>query len=363
MQNYVTVLLGRDVVWHPRGCYRLSRSLAKRWPVHLLGRPMPPLTIKGPLAGEIDDASLQELLSPPEGPLFMRVSLMETLWVCRYLRAISAQQGWVVVTEPLTAAFMRLRGHRKWVWDVWEDYGANLRYDPAYQLRSRGTRSLVWWVAKGARPAGYTSAEYAYAGLFPLTWSRFLPNAFVPVENAPPLLPNLVKAYHLITGNLTESWGVWEALEETLQKPTTPLVIAGSIKTAVEEARLRQYLARHKAWLWLRSYFVPYPVVQNLQRHAGLLYGLYQPLPHIRDKIPGKFYEAAALGVPLRWREGVSPIWDAFWRRYRDDPTAPTLYWSYYEPMLLAWLAELMGESGEVLKGRDSPTEDRGGRG
>jgi hypothetical protein len=156
MQNYVTVLLGRDVVWHPRGYYQLSRSLARRWPVHLLGRPMPPLTIEGPLAGEIDEASLRQLLSPPEGPLSMRVSIMEEPWACSYLRAISAQRGWVVVTEPLTAAFMRLRGHRKWVWDVREDHGANLRHDPAYQLRSRWTRSLVWWMAKGARPAAIT---------------------------------------------------------------------------------------------------------------------------------------------------------------------------------------------------------------
>jgi len=345
MQNYVTVLLGRDVVWHPRGYYRLARSLAKRWSVHLIGRPMPAFSVEGPLASEIDQASLQRLLSPPEEALGIQVRLLEEPWAVRYLQAVLGQRGWVVVTEPLTAAFMRLSGYRKWIWDVREDYGANFRYDPAYRLRSRWTRSLVWWVAKGARPAGYTSAEYAYAGLFPLGRGRFLPNAFVPVESAPPLLPNLVKAYHLITGNLTESWGVWEALEAALQKPTVPLVIAGSIKTAEEEYRLRRYLAQHKAWLWLRSYFVPYPVVQNLQRYAGLLYGLYQPLPHIRDKIPGKFYEAAALGVPLRWREGVSPIWDAFWRRYRDDPAAPTLYWSYYEPMLLEWLAELRGEA------------------
>lgn len=347
MQNYVTVLLGRDVVWHPRGYYRLSRSLAKRWPLHLVGRPMPPFFIEGPLAREIDNASLQQLLLPPEDSLSMRVTLLEEPWARSYLSAIWAQRGWMVVTEPLTAAFMWLRRYPKWVWDVWENYAANLRHDPAYKLRSHGVRSLVWWVAKGARPAGYTLAEYAYASLFPLGRGRFLPNAFVPVESAPPLLPNLVKAYHLITGNLTKSWGVWEALEEALQKPTVPLVIAGSIKTAEEEARLRSYLTRHKAWLWLKSYFVPYPVVQNLQRHAGLLYGLYQPLPHIRDKIPGKFYEAVALGVPLRWREGVSPIWDAFWRRYRDDPTAPTLYWSYYEPILLECLAKLMGESWE----------------
>jgi hypothetical protein len=243
----------------------------------------------------------------------------------------------VLVTEPLTAGLLRLLGRRHWIWDLWEDYGANFWFDPAYRLRWRVPRQLIWQVARGSRPLAYTLAEYAYAGLVPLDRSTFLPNAFVPVEAEPPLLPTLRGDYELITGNLTESWGLWEALTMALQKPTKPLVIAGSIKTPVEEKRLRAVLAQHQAWLWLRSTFVPYPVIQNLERHAALLYGLYQPLPHIRDKIPGKFYEAAALGVPLVWRKGISPIWDAFWKRYQDDPQAPALYWRHYEPHLLEW--------------------------
>jgi len=303
---------------------------------------MPPLSLEGPLVKEIDSTTFERLIVPPAYPPNLSLIPLQRPWLPSYLRVMCKLRGWIVVTEPGSAALLRLKRYKPWIWDVREDYGANLREDPAYRLRHRGIRYLVWLWARGASPAGYLLAEYAYAGLMPLTKARFFPNAFVPVENAPPLLPNLVKTYHLITGNLTESWGLWDALEEAVQKPTIPLVIAGSIKTQQEEARLRSYLHRHKAWLWLRSYFVPYPVVQNLQRHAALLYGLYQPLPHIRDKIPGKFYEAAALGVPLRWRQGVSPVWDAFWRRYREEPEAPMLYWAYYEPKLQQWVEELM---------------------
>ncbi len=303
---------------------------------------MPPFSIEGPLTSELDSTCLEKLNTPPTLPPSLSYTTLKESWLYSYLKVISSLRSWVLITEPLSALLLGLRGHQEWIWDIREDYGANIRTDPAYTLRHRGIRMLIWLLAKKVHPAGYTLAEYTYADLAPLMRARFLPNAFVPVESAPPLLPNLVKTYHLITGNLTESWGLWDALQEALEKPTTPLVIAGSIKTRVEEARLRSYLARHKAWLWLRSYFVPYPVVQNLQRYAGLLYGLYQPLRHIRYKIPGKFYEAAALGVPLRWREGVSPVWDAFWRRYRKDPTAPMLYWSYYEPMLWEWVEELM---------------------
>ncbi len=338
----MTVLLARDVLWHPRGYYRLAQSLARFWPVHLIGRPMPPLSIEGPLSKELDHACLRNLMTAPATPSHLQITTLEKPWLLTYLRVLSGLRGWVLVTEPLSAALIGVAGRKRWIWDVWEDYGANFRYDPAFRLRNRALRHLIWLLARNSRPSAHTLAEYAYAPLFVPGKVRFLPNAFVSVEHASPLLPNLVKEYHLITGNLTESWGVWDALEEALEKPTTPLVIAGSIKTRVEATRLRSYLARHRAWLWLKSYFVPYPVVQNLQRHAGLLYGLYRPLPHIRDKIPGKFYEAAALGVPLRWRKGVSPIWDAFWQRYQNDPHAPMLYWSYYEPMLIEWVKGLM---------------------
>ncbi len=334
--------MARDVVWHPRGYYRLAQSLARHWPTHLIARPMPPLSIEGPLSKELDQTVLATLVAPPVTPPSLNVTTLHKPWLPAYIKALLGLRRWVFVTEPWSAAFLGLLGRRQWIWDVWEDYGANFRHDPAYRLRHRSPRYLLWLLAKCASPVAYTLAEYTYAGLFRLGRVRFLPNAFVPLEQAPPLLPNLVKEYHLITGNLTESWGLWDAIEQALEKPTLPLVIAGSIKTPAEEARLQSYLTHHKAWLWLKSYFVPYPVVQNLQRYAGLLYGLYHPLPHIRDKIPGKFYEAAALGVPLRWHKGVSPIWDAFWKRYRDDPNAPTLYWSYYEPMLVDSVKNLM---------------------
>ncbi len=342
MQNYITVLMARDVIWHPRGYYQLACSLARYWSTHLIGRPMPPLYIEGPLHKELDQNCLASLVAPPALPPHLSAAMLDEPWLSAYLKVLSGLRGWVLITESLSAALLGLFRRRRWIWDVRENHGANVRHDPAFRLRNKTLRYLIWFLARRSRPDAYNLTEYCYAHVFPLSRARFLPNAFVPVENASPLLPNLVKEYHLITGNLTESWGVWDALEEALEKPTTPLVIAGSIKTRVEEARLQSYLARHKAWLWLKSYFVPYPVVQNLQRHAGLLYGLYQPLPHIRDKIPGKFYEAAALGIPLRWRKGVSPIWDAFWQRYRHDPQAPMLYWSYYEPMLIEWVESLM---------------------
>ncbi|MCX7606167.1 MAG: hypothetical protein N2170_02720 [Bacteroidia bacterium] len=335
----VTIWLLRDVVLHPRGYYRLARSLAKAFPVQVVGRPLPPVEIEGPLASEIASEVWEQLCSIPLS------SSLSLTFSKRWLPP--APKGGVVICNPIGFLFAALYGVRPAVWDIWEDYRANFLHDPAYDFFQRLFRLASWEILSPWRGMAYAYglAEYAYARLTPLHRSFFIPNAFVKVEDAPPLLPSLTGRYALYTGNLAEGWGLFEVLEQVLEQPMVPFVLAGSLKSASIERGIRSYLRRHPAWLWFRSAFVPYPVVQNLQRYAKFIYAMYKPLPHLRGKIPGKFYEAAALGVPCVYPTGVSPVWDAFWRRYREEPDAPELYWSFYEPYLLEGISRALERS------------------
>lgn len=329
------IWLTREVVFHPRGYYRLALSLAKRYPVEVWGRPMPPIHIEGNLQSVIDQKIWHALTEPPPPLPSMKVFTIGKSEPSRRAAYLT------IICNPID--LWRLFPKRPLLWDVWEDYEKNFKYEPTYTASQRVVRQLLWKGLSLLRnlPKGYTLAEYAYAGLMPLERSRFLPNAFVKVEDFPPLLPSLAGSYTLYTGNLVESWGLWEAVKAALQSPDRPFIIAGSIKSLSTAKRLREALHTHPQWLWIWGDFVPYPIIQNLQRYAALLYAPYHPLPHLRDKIPGKFYEAMALKVPILYPTGKSVVWDAFWRRYQGAD-APELYWSYYEEELLDWVEALL---------------------
>ncbi|MCS7296593.1 MAG: hypothetical protein RMK19_03760 [Bacteroidia bacterium] len=333
--------LTKDSVFHPRGYYRLALSLSQRFSLQVWGRPFSPLQIEGPLAQEIDSSVLEALTQPPSPPPNLTIRYLTSPFTSFLHRCY----GEHLICNPSDLPWGLLR--RPLIWDIWEDYQKNFLEDPAYTRIQSSVRIALWKIGKRLKslPKGYTLAEYTYASLVPLSRSRILPNAFVKVEEAPPLLPALAQGYFLYTGNLTESWGVLEAIKAALEKPTHPLVIAGSLKSQAFYQLLRGYLQHHKAWLWIWSLFVPYPLIQNLQRHAKLMYGLYHPLPHLRDKIPSKFYEAAALGIPLLYPESRSRVWDAFWRRYRGSSGASELYWHFYERELLEWVEILRSQS------------------
>ncbi|GIV23300.1 MAG: hypothetical protein N3A68_01965 [Bacteroidia bacterium] len=325
-QRRFILWLGRDVGYHPRGYYRLARSLAQRFPTEVWGQPLAPVYIEGPLQRYLDPCTWEVLTQPPQG--------VPAYTLTKPLPLPSG--GILILTNPVAVFRAFLERKQPRIWDVWEDYPRNFRHDPVYSWAGRWLRRVGWaflrWGVCGVER--YWLAEYVYAPHFPLLRTRFFPNAFVPVEQAPPLLPDLVGTYALYTGNLTQSWGVYEAVEKAAQEPYRPFVIAGSLKNPKELHFIREKLRHHAAWLCIYGRFVPYPVIQNLQRHAQVLYAFYQPLPHLVGKIPGKFYEAAALGVPCAYRVGVSAAWDAFWRQYREEGPVPSLWWSYYEPML-----------------------------
>lgn len=341
--------LTREVAFHPRGYYRIALSLAKRWRVQVYGRPLAEVVIEGPLEKELNIGVWHQLIAPPKVPGGVEVHYLRGGGGGCAPAATPPPLSYPTSMPPLTlicnpADLWRCFFSKRLIWDIWEDYGQNFRYDPAYPPLKKLRQRFLWVLLSPLRhrPDAYILAEYAYAGQVPLHKSHFLPNAFVKVESEPPLIPSLAGDYALYTGNFAESWGIMEVLKQALAAPDRPLILAGSVKTARIKKLVWEGLSQHRRWLWIISRFVPYPVIQNLQRYAGLLYALYKPLPHLRDKIPGKFYEAAALGIPIVYPEGKSLVWDAFWRRYRGASDAPELYWTHYEGELLALVERLL---------------------
>ncbi|MEN2992478.1 MAG: hypothetical protein ABDH91_02875 [Bacteroidia bacterium] len=320
------IWLMRDVAYHPRGYYRLARTLAQRYEVEVWGRPMPSVALEGPLRSEVDPSIWQALCEVPKAPNL----------AVQYLHFLPPRpHGVLIVCDPAGLAYAALLGVRPHLWDIWEPYAANYTWDPIYTPLQRWVRRLLWAGLTPLRtwPRAFTLAEYAYAGLTPPERTFFLPNAFVPVEDLPPLLPNLRGAYALYTGNIAPAWGIQRVLQEALAKPDEPFVLAGSLKSKAMARFIAQTLQAHPRWLWVRSRFVPYPVIQNLQRYAHYLYAPYAPLPHLVGRLFGKFYEAAALNLPVIYPKGQSLIWDAFWARYRRSHS-PQLYWTYYQAEL-----------------------------
>ncbi|MCX7652089.1 MAG: hypothetical protein N2200_04405 [Bacteroidia bacterium] len=335
--------LSREVAFHPRGYYRLALSIAKREQIEVWGRPFPPIQIEGPLEREIDESVWRTLTASPSLPPQLRIHYMNgslNLWQV-FPPLMRERDSFTIVCNPVD--LWRCLGHSRCLWDVWEDYARNFQMEPTYSRWQSLLRRMLWRFIYPLRmlPQGYTLAEYAYAPLVATSKGRFLPNAFVSVQSAPPLLPRLSGDYALYTGNITFSWGILEAIDRAVQNPAQPLVIAGSPKSPRVTDILRGALKTHPSWLWIRSRFVPYPVIQNLQRYSALLYAFYQPLPHLCDKVPGKFYEAAAQKIPILYPVGRSSVWDAFWKRYRNASDAPELYWSYYEGELWDWIEAL----------------------
>ncbi|MEN3040763.1 MAG: hypothetical protein ABDH66_04400 [Bacteroidia bacterium] len=339
----VELWLSREVAFHPRGYYRLALSIAKKQPLTLWGQRPSPIHIEGPLEREIEEAVWRELVAPPKPPPTLTIHYTDErpTWKSALLPFIRDRNAsFMIVCNP--ADLWRCL-YSRCVWDIWEDYERNFRQESVYTLGQSFSRRVMWHLLQPFRVLvhGYVLAEYAYAPLVSLRRARFLPNAFISVQNAPPLLPRLAGSYALYTGNITYSWGALEAIQQALQASEQPFVIAGSPKPPQIEQALREALRRHPAWLWIKGRFVPYPIIQNLQRYSALLYAPYRPLPHLRDKVPGKFYEAAAQKVPIRYPVGKSTVWDAFWKRYRNASDAPELYWSYYEGELWDWIDTL----------------------
>ena len=259
--------------------------------------------------------------------IFARLS-WRRLWVrdrlLRHAKAEHADVYHIHTPELLSIArvLKAVRPHARIVYDMHEDYAANARHAGSYPGLFRGN------IARQVRKAeqdfarwgdGLILAERCFAGLldFPAERTLVLENKFQPPLGwqAQPLpaaeLPTL-----LFSGTVAENWGVLRALDlwrRINRHRPVRLVLAGIAYDKGLRARILAEVAQSGhadrfEWLGGGDY-LPHPEILAAiaQCHVGL--APYKPLPHLRERIPTRFFEYMAARRRLVYTR--NPTWDA----------------------------------------------------
>lgn len=219
---------------------------------------------------------------------------------------------------PIASFFKPLLGY-KLIYDVQENYKANLDLNPALSTKSKARASRL--IRKAESVSGidlYLLAEKCYQSEMPEK------HPFLTLENKfkgeilvkGPISYQRKKRIRLcITGTITPSFGVWDAIywfEEVQKKfPETELEIIGHCPLDSFQNKLKEK-AKINPRLRLK-------ISQNPMAHEDLIDALqktdfallpYQNHPCIFGKMPTKLFECAALGVPVFI--SPNPIWVDF---------------------------------------------------
>lgn len=262
-------------------------------------------------------------------PVFGRLSWRRRWAVGRMRRLALAEradayQVHTVELLPQAAGLRHELPAAKWVYDMHEDYAANIQYADYYPGLLRP------WLMRRVREAeadfgtwgdGLILAEACFRGLldFPSERTALVENKFqmpetvdaLPMPLSDPALPML-----LHTGTIAENWGVlrcvelWKAVNQ--HRPAN-LVIAGHSHDHALLARLQTdaeaagFTGRF-AVIGGKDY-LPFEQIVALIRRCDLGLALYDPKPNIRDRIPTKFYEFMACGKPLLFSDNAA--WNA----------------------------------------------------
>jgi len=336
---HLTVL---NVARHPRILYRLAASQAEAgYTVAVAGLA---------LADEEPGWRQENGVWLRTYPAFHRLSPLR-LWQPWRLEmlAYKLKPRLVVIHTPellgLGRRLKRKLDCRLW-YDRHEDYPANIRASPGWapglrRLLARWVELREQWFVRMVLDQ-LTEAEYSYGNRYGAARYACLPNAFAPSPGwAPPEQPLMAAPYFLVTGNLADQWGVLEAItlwaKWKAQGLEEGLVIVGHAPRKRFARKVRRAVRqlpealRNQVILEGIEQPVPYSRILDWQAHGRALFALYQPLPHLRVKIPTKFYEAATHGLPVLVRE--------------DWPEAR------------AWLAERQAGFGVHLETAEPPAE------
>lgn len=208
------------------------------------------------------------------------------------------------------------------VYDMHEDYALNIRdggYYPSW-IKNR----LAGWVRKKEREFaryghGLIEAEDCYAGIigFPPEQTAVVRNKYLPpsqiaaaTDFGDPNLPLLVS-----TGTIAENWGsirsieLWVDLQKLLP---TRLALVGHSHDLRLLDQIRELVAQSgfsdRFLLVGGQQYVPYQSVTGWIAAADASLALYRLLPNIKERIPTRFYECMAAGIPVI--HPPNPAWE-----------------------------------------------------
>ncbi|TXE02947.1 glycosyltransferase [Algoriphagus aquimarinus] len=238
---------------------------------------------------------------------------------------------------PIASFFKGILGY-KLVYDVQENYVKNLDLNPTLSIEKKARlSSLITRMEKGKGIDLFLLAEKCYAKEMPeKTPFLILENKFAGEIKAvsPFKIPEKEGYDFLISGTLTPAFGTVEAIrwfKEILQKfPDSTLKIIGHCTVPSYEIEL-QKASENITQIQLKSSNSPVPHEEIIAAYSGVDFAIlpYQNRASIKDKMPTKLFEAAALGIPVliggnpNWLDFLAPFSGGFPIDFFDLQQAP----------------------------------------
>jgi len=227
---------------------------------------------------------------------------------------------------PIASFFKGILGYNL-VYDVQENYVKNLDLNPALSLEKKGRLSnIIARMERVNRVDLFLLAEKCYAEEMPEK-SPFLilENKYAGEINPilPLKFPQKSSFKFLISGTLTPAFGTLEAIEwfkEILNKfPDSTLQIIGHCTLPSYGIEL-QKACENTPQIHLKSSSFPIPHEQIIDEYSEVDFAIlpYQNRASIKDKMPTKLFEAAALGIPVliggnpNWLDFLAPFSGGF---------------------------------------------------
>ncbi|SFT51718.1 hypothetical protein SAMN04489724_1108 [Algoriphagus locisalis] len=256
------------------------------------------------------------------GRLFSQVNFVKALLKVRPKILICCTYEFL----PAASFFKRIVGY-KLVYDVQENYIKNLELNPNLNSGKRTKAAQIISRMESVNGVDlYLLAEKCYADEMPEK-SPFLilENKYageIKTNSSFKIQPKESYCF-LISGTLTPAFGTLEAIywfKEILKEfPNSTLKIIGhctlpSFKIELEKA------CKNTPQITLKSSDFPVPHEEIIAEYSSVDFALlpYQNREAIKDKMPTKLFESAALGVPVliggnpKWLEFLTPFSGGF---------------------------------------------------
>ncbi len=221
------------------------------------------------------------------------------------------------------ASFFKKKIGFKLLYDVQENYQANLQLNPSLSFSQIQRASKLIQRMENVNGIDlYLLAEDSYQN----EMSEKQP--FLVLENKfhgeilpiPPINLKEKKSFSfLISGTITPAFGILEGLEwflKILEKyPNSTLKIIGQVTISSIQNQL-EITAKKSSKILLETSSFPVSHQTILKAYRGIDFCLlpYRDHPAIREKMPTKLFEAAAMGVPVLVSK--NPKWEYFLKSF-----------------------------------------------
>ncbi len=247
----------------------------------------------------------------------------------RYLWQLKPDLCVICAVELLPWAVLYKFFHRKTllVYDVQENYAANIRYTSTYPTLLK--QPLAWWVRKVEQTCSYWLdafwlAEHCYQKELSFVHQHpyvVLANKFLP----PPdfrLLEKPTQGTHqfLLAGTIGESYGVFEAIAfiKSLHQidSRVSLNIYGYCASERDRKKIREAV-QGSPFIRVLHLDTPLPhlkILEAIQKADGVLLP-YRPQAHLQERLPTKFFECLALQTPMVITH--NPFWEDYLKEYK----------------------------------------------